>query len=166
MSHPHLRKRLIHATLTVALCLSLGTGTVLAASPAFASSKLCGGSCSGKDPNTHGCIGNTDFSYTPGGQSIQLRSSANCGAWWARGIRDDCYYPIYIYILVQQQVGSPYGDGYYDVNDQYAEMSSNCNGGTAWTPMVDAHSSGYRERACLLYSPSGPAESENYFARR
>jgi hypothetical protein len=154
--HSHLHHRLSRVLLILALCLGLSGGAVIAASPAFAGSSLCGGSCSGKDPNTHGCIGNTDFSYTPGGQTIQLRSSANCGAWWARGIRDDCYYPVYSYIMIEQQVASPYG--YYDSNDQYAQMSSNCNGGTAWTNMVDAYNSGYRERACLLDSPGGPID--------
>jgi hypothetical protein len=145
---------------TLALCLGLGGGTVIAASPAFASSSLCGGSCSGKNPNTLGCIGNTDFSDTIGGpagsqtQTIQLRSSAECGAWWARGIRADCAYPVYTYIMMEQQIASPYG--YYDSNDRYAQMTGNCNGGTTWTNMVDAYSSGYRERACILQSLSGP----------
>lgn len=162
MPHSHLRQRRLRALLTLALCFGLAGGTVIAASPAHAASGLCGGSCSGKDPNAIGCIGNTDFSDTIGGpagaqtQTIQLRSSANCVAWWARGIRADCSYPVYTYIMVEQQIASPYG--YYDYDDQYAQMTGNCNGGTTWTNMVDANGNGFRQRACILQSMDGPVD--------
>jgi hypothetical protein len=162
MSGIPVSRRLARTLLVIALSAILGGAAAMEAVPAAASSSACGGSCLGKDPNTHGCIGNTDFSDTIDGYAgpqtftIQLRSSANCGAWWARGVRDDCAYPVYTYIRVQQQVASPYG--WYDVHNQYKQMTSTCNGGTSWTNMVDAYSSGYRERACVLQSASGPVD--------
>jgi Protein of unknown function (DUF2690) len=160
-------KRVLARALVSAVALA-GCGVAIAsqASPALAASCYYT-SCTGKNPQTTGCsttAGNPLWSKTydgyggPQSQTLQLRRSSGCRAYWARGIRDDCAYPVYTYLRVEQQLWTPYG--YYDERNQYKQMNVTCNGGTDWTNMIQDDNDD-RTQVCIHDSPSGPVNPAN-----
>jgi hypothetical protein len=150
--------------LPLVLLTGVGVITVLQASPALAS--CTGSGCTGKDPNAQGCSAVSVQSRTfegPAGPetlTIQLRKSNGCGAYWARGIRNDCAYPVYTYIREEQQTYISSLGGWISLRVQYKQMSGTCNGGTSWTNMIQ-NDSGDRHQACMLPSLSGPVNPAN-----
>jgi len=133
------------ASVLVAI-VAIAVGGAVVISPQSASAVGCSGhTCNGRDPEANGCDTGptqtrTRFSKTVDDMwTYQLRHSFACLSMWGRFIRDDCSYPspVHHWLRVDTQIWSlnewrPYAT---QVDDMWGE-TSNCNGGTAWTPMV------------------------------
>jgi Protein of unknown function (DUF2690) len=136
------------------------SATLLGAQPSMAAS--CSGSgCSGKNPQTEGCSSGavTKKEYSDQYETIEIRYSSTCRAWWARarlqGFNPTCFY----YANIIQDINGRESARQRLVTPHY----TNCEGGQSWTYMIGDIGSGDHYDACadVGYPSSPPSPDES-----